>query len=203
MGRRVREVVGTGQLWLSVRAGGQPQGLPPDWTGHGRALSEQRTSKPARPHRQLAVLAAHCSPLSRLAHQLPRLPPHLQLPHRGWRHGRQVGLAVTRHGPAGLAFHNGLWHTPQPHHVRPGLYCMPPQPVQAKGSRAQGDTPGCLPSTALLPPHSLAPLLPLSRSLARNQFSNQAERWPGLWDIPVWELSALGGAYDMDYGEGG
>ncbi|KAL4448993.1 hypothetical protein ABPG77_007710 [Micractinium sp. CCAP 211/92] len=40
-------------------------------------------------------------------------------------------------------------------------------------------------------------------TLARNQFSNQAERWPGLWDIPVWELSALGGAYDMDYGEGG
>ncbi len=63
--------------------------------------------------------------------------------------------------------------------------------------------PGCLPSAAVLPPHFRAPVLPLSRSLARNQFSNQAERWPGLWDIPVWELSALGGAYDMDYGEGG
>lgn len=54
-----------------------------------------------------------------------------------------------------------------------------------------------LPST--FPPTSP----PHPRSLARNQFSNQAERWPGLWDIPVWELSALGGAYEMDYGEGG
>lgn len=55
--------------------------------------------------------------------------------------------------------------------------------------------------------HAAAPSVPPpsnpARSLARNQFVNPAERWPGLWDIPVWDLSALGGAYEMDYGLGG
>jgi hypothetical protein len=27
------------------------------------------------------------------------------------------------------------------------------------------------------------------------------ERWRGLWQVPVWDLSALGGPYTMDYGE--
>jgi hypothetical protein len=27
------------------------------------------------------------------------------------------------------------------------------------------------------------------------------EIYPGLWQVPVWDLSALGGPYTMDYGE--
>ena len=33
------------------------------------------------------------------------------------------------------------------------------------------------------------------------QKCDEDEYWPGLWQVPVWDLSALGGPYTMDYGE--
>ena len=31
---------------------------------------------------------------------------------------------------------------------------------------------------------------------------DQAERHPGVWEVPIWDLTALGGPYSMDYGNG-
>ncbi|EFN52368.1 hypothetical protein CHLNCDRAFT_138797 [Chlorella variabilis] len=35
------------------------------------------------------------------------------------------------------------------------------------------------------------------------QKCDEDEYWPGLWQVPVWDLSALGGPYTMDYGDDG
>ena len=33
------------------------------------------------------------------------------------------------------------------------------------------------------------------------QQCSKDEKYPGLWQVPVWNLNALGGPYTMDYGE--
>lgn len=38
---------------------------------------------------------------------------------------------------------------------------------------------------------------------AQKQFCNPTERYKGVWEVPVWQLTALGGPYTLGPGDGG